>query len=168
MPTDVPHLAIDGFVETWEDAEHLAAVALRCMGFEAEVTGPGTDAGIDVAGPEVIGQVKLQARRVGRPELQRLVGAADGQRAFHVALASLRPIVVLRSLVADHHAEHLNRFAALRVARDQPDGYGTAESGRRRALEAGFDRHLTKPVAAETIQELVNALSSQHAAPRPA
>lgn len=81
MATETPHLSIDGYVETWEDAEHLAAVALRCMGFEAEVTGPGTDAGIDVAGPGVVGQVKFQDRRVGRPDVQRLVGAADGQRA---------------------------------------------------------------------------------------
>jgi PAS domain S-box-containing protein len=38
-------------------------------------------------------------------------------------------------------------------------GWGQVED-RQRAFEAGFDRHLTKPVAAETIQDLVRSLSA--------
>lgn len=87
MWTEPPHLAIDGFADTWEDAEHLAAVALRCMGFDVAVTGPGADAGIDVAGHEVVAQVKHLDRKVGRPDVQRLVGAADGRMTAFFSLS---------------------------------------------------------------------------------
>jgi CheY-like chemotaxis protein len=36
-------------------------------------------------------------------------------------------------------------------------GWGQEED-RRRALEAGFDHHLTKPIAAETLESLLQSL----------
>jgi CheY-like chemotaxis protein len=38
-------------------------------------------------------------------------------------------------------------------------GWGQ-EADRRRAFEAGFDQHLTKPIAAETVESLLQSLST--------
>lgn len=54
---------------------------LRDLGFrDARVTKQGADGGIDVTGRHVAAQVKWHAKPVGRPDLQRLVGAAGTQR----------------------------------------------------------------------------------------
>ena len=42
-------------------------------------------------------------------------------------------------------------------------GWGQDED-RRRAFEAGFDQHLTKPVAADALETLVNELSARREA----
>ncbi|HET8691449.1 MAG TPA: ATP-binding protein, partial [Steroidobacteraceae bacterium] len=102
----------------------------------------------------------------------RTAVAYNGTQALELG-GSFVPHVVL----LDIGLPDLNGFEVARRIRTTGWGAGIPlvavtgwgqEEDRRRAIEAGFDRHLTKPVAAETIQELVNALSSQHAAPRPA
>lgn len=66
-------------VEAWIAAEHEAARFVRGLGFrDAEVTEAGADAGLDVVGTGVVGQVKYLSSKVGRPDLQRLVGANTG------------------------------------------------------------------------------------------
>ena len=64
----------------WQQAERVAAAALRQFGFDdAATTKSGADEGLDVEGRSVAGQVKYTARPVGRPVLQQLVGAAHGR-----------------------------------------------------------------------------------------
>ncbi len=40
-------------------------------------------------------------------------------------------------------------------------GYGQPED-KRKAMEAGFDAHLTKPVKAGTLQQMLNELDKYH------
>jgi hypothetical protein len=64
-------------------AERFAAAVTVAMGFsDAMVTPAGPDGGLDVVGRDVAGQVKYQQRPVGRPEVQKLAGAASGRKAF--------------------------------------------------------------------------------------
>lgn len=63
-------------IQSWQDAESNAAAWVRHWGFKgARQTPGGADGGVDIRGRGVVGQVKYQATAVGRPELQRLVGA---------------------------------------------------------------------------------------------
>lgn len=63
-------------ITTWQEAELNARDWMRMRGFpDAQLTAPGADAGIDVWCRSAIAQVKYEARDVGRPQLQRLVGA---------------------------------------------------------------------------------------------
>lgn len=49
---------------------------MRHWGFQGvRTTAAGSDAGIDVVAADAVGQVKFEARLVGRPQLQNLVGA---------------------------------------------------------------------------------------------
>lgn len=76
------------------DAELVAAEWMQVMGFDdARATGEGADGGIDVLAAKAIAQVKAEARPVGRPVLQQLVGAAHSMRrtALCFALAGFTP-----------------------------------------------------------------------------
>ncbi|MEU6596325.1 restriction endonuclease [Streptomyces flaveolus] len=67
-------------VSTWRDAELLAVRHMRALGFlDARDTGPGSDGGIDAMATGPVAQVKMHNKPVGRPDVQRLVGAAGGQ-----------------------------------------------------------------------------------------
>jgi len=67
-------------ISEWREAEELAAFALQKMGWpDAVTTGAGSDAGLDVVGRYVAAQVKYQSALVGRPVIQRLVGAGRGR-----------------------------------------------------------------------------------------
>lgn len=59
---------------------------MRGAGYgDAKATGAGPDGGIDVASRRAVAQVKFEAHQVGRPHLQRFVGAAvhmDRERLF--------------------------------------------------------------------------------------
>lgn len=57
---------------------------MREFGFDdAEVTGSGTDRGLDVSGRNIASQVKYTNAAIGRPIIQQLVGASGGrQTAF--------------------------------------------------------------------------------------
>lgn len=60
----------------WEAAEDLAAEHLRSLGFRDALRAPaGSDGGFDVEGRGIVAQVKYRATAVGRPDIQRLVGA---------------------------------------------------------------------------------------------
>jgi hypothetical protein len=63
-------------ISSWQQAEHNAARWMRHWGYTDATARPGgPDAGIDVRARGALGQVKYQAAQVGRPELQRFVGA---------------------------------------------------------------------------------------------
>jgi hypothetical protein len=63
-------------IRSWQDAEHNAAAWMRCWGFGDAAAQPGgSDGGVDVRASGALAQVKFKAVMVGRPELQRLVGA---------------------------------------------------------------------------------------------
>lgn len=63
-------------ISSWQQAELNAARWMRHWGFTDATARPGgPDSGIDVRASGVLGQVKYQATQVGRPELQRFVGA---------------------------------------------------------------------------------------------
>lgn len=65
---------------TWQEAEALAVRYMRALGFaDAQQTSAGADGGIDAVSPahRAAAQVKHYAAFVGRPEVQKLVGAAS-------------------------------------------------------------------------------------------
>jgi Restriction endonuclease len=65
------------FLPDWQAAEIAAVDHMKLLGFiDAQATGPGTDGGIDAASNEAVAQVKFYASPVGRPDVQRLRGAA--------------------------------------------------------------------------------------------
>src|SRR5581483_3839709 len=85
--------------------------------------------------------------------------AYDGLEAVHAA-ATFRPQVLL----LDIGLPKMSGYEAARHIREQPWGKGMAlialtgwgqEEDKRRALEAGFDHHLTKPVEAAALEKLL-------------
>ncbi|MBB6627506.1 restriction endonuclease [Nocardioides sp. KIGAM211] len=80
-PRDDGNVDVDVVVPeaAWRQAEQLAAYAMRQFGFhDAHVTNSGADGGIDVQARRMVAQVKYMSRPIGRPDVQKLVGAADG------------------------------------------------------------------------------------------
>ena len=73
-------------IRTAADAEEVAAEWMRWIGFaDAQRTPTGPDGGVDVLATDVVAQVKLYGRPVGRPDLQKLHGAALGKRTVFLA-----------------------------------------------------------------------------------
>lgn len=65
-----------------QDAENAAAEWLRWFGFtDATVTKAGADGGVDVRGRSLVAQVKAHMVPISRPDLQRLYGIAQVERA---------------------------------------------------------------------------------------
>lgn len=63
-------------INSWQAAELNARDWMRAWGFrDAELTPPGADSGLDIRAHGAVAQVKYEARDVGRPYLQLLVGA---------------------------------------------------------------------------------------------
>ncbi|MEU6097633.1 restriction endonuclease [Streptomyces sp. NPDC047079] len=63
-------------ISSWQQAERNAARWMRHWGYADATARPGgPDSGVDVRATGALGQVKYQAAQVGRPELQRFVGA---------------------------------------------------------------------------------------------
>jgi hypothetical protein len=63
-------------ITSWEVAEQNAGDWMRHWGYRnVRLTPSGADQGIDVRATGAIAQVKFEARQVGRPQLQHLVGA---------------------------------------------------------------------------------------------
>jgi two-component system, chemotaxis family, CheB/CheR fusion protein len=90
--------------------------------------------------------------------------AYTGQRALELA-ESFRPHVLL----LDIGLPDFDGYQLAKKIRATPWGRGTVliavtgwgqEADRRRAFEAGFDQHLTKPIAAETVESLIQSLST--------
>lgn len=91
--------------------------------------------------------------------------AYDGAEALEVA-AGFHPQVVL----LDIGLPKLNGYAVARRLREQPWGEGVVlaavtgwgqDHDRQEAREAGFDRHLTKPVQLETVRGLLHAVADE-------
>jgi PAS domain S-box-containing protein len=88
--------------------------------------------------------------------------AYNGRRALELA-RTFRP----HALLLDIGLPDVNGYELARTIRAAPwaggmvliavTGWGQGED-RRRALEAGFDHHLTKPIAAETLESLLQSL----------
>ena len=90
--------------------------------------------------------------------------AYTGQRALELA-ESFRPHVLL----LDIGLPDFDGYQLAKKIRATPWGRGAVliavtgwgqEADRRRAFEAGFDQHLTKPIAAETVESLIQALGA--------
>jgi two-component system, chemotaxis family, CheB/CheR fusion protein len=90
--------------------------------------------------------------------------AYTGQRALELA-ESFRPHVLL----LDIGLPDLDGYQLAKKIRATPWGRGTVliavtgwgqEADRRRAFDAGFDQHLTKPIAADTVESLIQSLST--------
>jgi CheY-like chemotaxis protein len=87
--------------------------------------------------------------------------AYDGPEAVHAA-ESLRPDVIL----LDIGLPRMNGYEAARHIREKEwgkqmllialSGWGQDED-KRRAIEAGFDHHLTKPVATDVLQTVLGS-----------
>ena len=76
-------------IRTAADAEIVAAEWMRWMGFrDATRTPTGADGGIDVMSTGAVAQVKMHAKPIGRPDMQKLYGAARGRRALFFSLQS--------------------------------------------------------------------------------
>lgn len=78
-------LAVNTPLESWREAEVLGC-ALVAVGFDdAQMTGEGSDGGIDVIARDAVCQVKFWDASVGRGEVQKLFGAALGRTAIFLA-----------------------------------------------------------------------------------
>lgn len=63
-------------ITNWQIAEENAADWMRAWGYpNVSLTAAGADRGVDIRADGAIAQVKFEAAQVGRPALQRLVGA---------------------------------------------------------------------------------------------
>lgn len=113
----------------WRDAEGLACRYMRWFGYaDAEMTGNGADGGVDVQSALAVGQVKMHATGVGRPDIQRLYGiaVAEGKTPLMFAMVYSRDGLEW----ADKHGVLLFQFT--RSGRVEP-----ASTGARAALESG-------------------------------
>lgn len=73
---------------SWEMAEALALAHMKNVGFsDAQKTESGSDKGLDVIAADGVAQVKALQAPVGRPDLQKLKGAAQGYK--HLLFYSL-------------------------------------------------------------------------------
>lgn len=75
---------------SWLEYEHLAAAAMRRLGFvDAAVTAQGVDGGVDVRAREALAQVKARVTASSRPEVQQLHGVAkaEGKIGFFFSAA---------------------------------------------------------------------------------
>jgi hypothetical protein len=75
-------------VNTPEEAEQFCAQVMSALGLtNARVTAGGPDGGIDVESNDMVAQVKHHMTSVGRPDVQRLVGAAEGRRCLFFSMS---------------------------------------------------------------------------------
>lgn len=82
-PPAAPGTPPGPLIRNWSEAEMQTVLLLHRVGFRgAKASAAGSDGGIDVAGAGVAAQVKWHATLVGRPDLQRLVGAAGSGRTL--------------------------------------------------------------------------------------
>jgi CheY-like chemotaxis protein len=95
--------------------------------------------------------------------------AYDGEDAVHAA-AEFRPDAILLDIGLPrlNGYEACRRIRAQRPGKDIPiiaiTGWGQDED-RRRSREAGFDRHLTKPVDPEALMTLLAGLQASRSPP---
>jgi uncharacterized protein (DUF2267 family) len=86
-PQAVASLPQKRLIRTAVDAEIAAAEFMRTIGFaDAKRTPSGADGGIDVVATGAVAQVKTHMKPIGRPDLQRLCGAAKGRTTLFFSL----------------------------------------------------------------------------------
>lgn len=77
-------------INSWQAAEANCAAWMRHWKFpDARVTESGSDGGIDVRATGALAQVKREAKPVGRPAVQNLVGARGRDVSLHLFFFSL-------------------------------------------------------------------------------
>lgn len=104
------------FLPDWQSAELAAVAHMRSIGFiDAQKTQDGADGGIDVESSEAAAQVKFYANPVGRPDIQRLLGAAHEYRI---------PVFYSTGGYTKEAMQYANRAG---VALFKMDPYGLAE-----------------------------------------
>lgn len=100
---DVAAKAEGRWVSDWQTMERASAAAMRALGFvDARLTPRGADSGLDVVSAEAVAQVKYQKDRVGRPALQRLVGAELKRKRLFYAFGD-EPFASTAVEYADEH-----------------------------------------------------------------
>jgi signal transduction histidine kinase/ActR/RegA family two-component response regulator len=131
---------------------------------ELSADGPATDAGLKI----LVVDDSLDAADTCATVLElsghEVQTAYSGRRALELA-RTFRP----HALLLDIGLPDVNGYELARTIRAAPwaegmvliavTGWGQDED-RRRALEAGFDHHLTKPIAAETLESLLQSLGA--------
>jgi hypothetical protein len=141
------------------DGEILAAEYMRWLGFaDAHELPIGPDGGIDVRASDAIAQVKMHATQVGRPDIQRLLGAAQAEGRKCALFFSQQGYGIQAREFADHVGMPLFTFgyqdgveptndAAYRLIADRRERVGAANATSPYAwLEAELRR--TPPTAA--------------------
>ena len=75
------------WIDDWQSAERSMTVAMRRLGFaDGHSTPAGSDVGIDIEATGAVAQVKMFTdKRVGRPMVQQLLGAARGRSPIFFA-----------------------------------------------------------------------------------
>jgi signal transduction histidine kinase/CheY-like chemotaxis protein len=126
--------------------------------------------------PPSLQMVVIDDNEDGRDTLQallestghRVATAADGRRGVDLILMARPDVAIVDIGLPELDGYEVARRIRAEVNGTRPyliamTGYGQPED-RRRAFEAGFDRHLVKPVQPEMLQKLLAELSRQRAA----
>lgn len=120
-------------VMTPDQAEQAAADWLRSHGYDARLTGPGADEGVDVEAPGVVAQVKRWSKPVGRPDIQKLYGVASQRNAVAIFFSTEgytkqaeefandvgMALLVLRSSSSVEPANQVGKFIGARTQQPQ-------------------------------------------------
>ena len=124
--------------------------------------GPATDAGLKILVVDDSQDAADTCATVLELSGHEVQTAYSGRRALELA-RTFRP----HALLLDIGLPDVNGYELARTIRAAPwaegmvliavTGWGQGKD-RRRALEAGFDHHLTKPIAAETLESLLQSL----------
>src|SRR6202035_3973408 len=136
--------------------------ALEVSQVDVRADGPATDTGLKILVVDDSRDVADTCATVLELSGHEVQTAYSGRRALELA-GTFRP----HALVLDIGLPDVNGYELARAIRAAPwaggmvliavTGWGQGED-RRRALEAGFDHHLTKPIAAETLESLLQSL----------
>jgi len=138
------------------------APAFEVSQVEVRADGPVTDAGLKILVVDDSQDAADTCATVLELSGHEVQTAYSGRRALELA-RTFRP----HALLLDIGLPDVNGYELARTIRAAPWGGGMvliAVTGwgqgkdRRRALEAGFDHHLTKPIAAETLESLLQSL----------
>jgi PAS domain S-box-containing protein len=136
--------------------------ALEVSQVEVSADGPATDAGLKILVVDDSQDAADTCATVLELSGHEVQTAYSGRRALELA-RTFRP----HALLLDIGLPDVNGYELARTIRAAPWGGGMVliavtgwgqSKDRRRALEAGFDHHLTKPIAAETLESLLQSL----------
>jgi PAS domain S-box-containing protein len=132
---------------------------------EVSADGPATDAGLKILVVDDSRDAADTCATVLELSGHEVQTAYSGRRALELA-RTFRP----HALLLDIGLPDVNGYELARTIRAAPwaegmvliavTGWGQDED-RRRALQAGFDHHLTKPIAAETLESLLQSLGAE-------